>query len=209
MPSNTDNSGSARAARLRRISAARGPVPVIRPNIGSMALDAILGRELGCCDSSSPPTPLVPDLILINCGISPQTLNPSIEYLFGNNTSETVDLALTDNSGYPPIIYNIGPFGGVGPFSNLVSWQTDGVLIPCDISQSLILFSSNAYGCVYQRLISSVSYTFVPFIEPPPITIIIRDATNTDTTVVIPDTDPVGPFTNLISWRPDGCPVPL
>ena len=48
MPNNTDNSGSARAARVRRIAASRGPVPAIRPNIGSMAWDAQLGK-LECC----------------------------------------------------------------------------------------------------------------------------------------------------------------
>ena len=45
---NTDNSGSARAARVRRIAASRGPVPAVRPNIGSMAWDAQLGK-LECC----------------------------------------------------------------------------------------------------------------------------------------------------------------
>ena len=44
----TDYSGSAHAAKLRRISAAQGPVPAVRPNIGSQALDAQLGR-LECC----------------------------------------------------------------------------------------------------------------------------------------------------------------
>jgi hypothetical protein len=46
---NSDNSGSARAARLRRISAAGGPIPAVRPNIGSMALDAQLGKA-ECCN---------------------------------------------------------------------------------------------------------------------------------------------------------------
>ena len=48
MPINTDNSGSARAARLRQIAASKGPIPAVRPNIGSMALDAQLGK-MGCC----------------------------------------------------------------------------------------------------------------------------------------------------------------
>ena len=203
MPSNTDNSGSARAARLRRISAARGPVPVIRPNIGSMALDAILGREPACCPSFSEPP--APTLVLINCGISPQTLDPSIEYFFGNNTSETVTLLLTDNSENTQS-YTVTPLGGEGPFSNLVSWQSD--FTACAPNQTLIPFSSNAYGCLYQVLDSSVSYTFQVFIEPPPFSIIIRDASNVDTTVPIPDENPVGPFTNLISWRPVGCAPP-
>lgn len=63
MPSNTDNSGSARAARLRQISAARGPRPVQRPNIGSMALDArIGGGELppSCCQDPDYPTYYLP-----------------------------------------------------------------------------------------------------------------------------------------------------
>jgi len=204
MPSNTDNSGSARAARLRRINAAKGPVPVVRPNIGSMALDAILGREPACCPSSSEPP--ASSLVLVNCGISPQTLNPSVEYFFGNNTSETVDLTLTDNSGNPSVIYNIEPLDGVGPFSSLVSWQTD--LTTCNLSQTLVTFSIGPYGCLYQLLNSSLSYTFDTFVEPPPITIILRDASNVDTTVLIPDENPVGPFTNLISWRPVGCPPP-
>ena len=48
MPTNTDNSGTARAARLRRIVASQGPTPAVRPNIGSMALDAQLGK-MECC----------------------------------------------------------------------------------------------------------------------------------------------------------------
>jgi hypothetical protein len=200
MPSNTDNSGSARAARLRRISAARGPVPVIRPNIGSMALDAILGRA-ACCPSEPP----APTLVLINCGVPPQTLDPSIEYFFGNNTSETVELLLTDNSGNTQS-YTIEPLGGVGPFSNLVSWQSDFSI--CDLSQTLIPFSISADGCLYQVLDSSVLYRFEAVIDPPPFTIIIRNASNVDTTVPIPDENPVGPFTNLTSWRPAGCAPP-
>jgi hypothetical protein len=45
---NTDNSGSGRAARVRRIAASKGPVPAVRPNIGSMAWDAQLGKQ-ECC----------------------------------------------------------------------------------------------------------------------------------------------------------------
>jgi len=46
MPTNTDNSGTARAAKLRRIAAAKGPVGIlpVRPNIGSQANDAQLGK---------------------------------------------------------------------------------------------------------------------------------------------------------------------
>ena len=44
---NSDNSGAARAQRIRRISAAGGPK--VRTNIGSMALDAQLGK-IGCCN---------------------------------------------------------------------------------------------------------------------------------------------------------------
>lgn len=47
MPTNTDNSGTARAARLRRISASQGPTPA-NPIIGSQALDAQLGKA-ECC----------------------------------------------------------------------------------------------------------------------------------------------------------------
>jgi hypothetical protein len=46
---NTDNSGSGRASRVRRIAASKGPVPAVRPNIGSMAWDAQLGKQ-ACCD---------------------------------------------------------------------------------------------------------------------------------------------------------------
>jgi hypothetical protein len=49
MPNNTDNSGSGRASRMRRIAASRGPIPAVRPNIGSMAWDAQLGKQ-ECCD---------------------------------------------------------------------------------------------------------------------------------------------------------------
>jgi hypothetical protein len=199
MPSNTDNSGSARAARLRRISAARGPVPVIRPNIGSMALDAILGRNPACCPSEAP------TLVLINCGVPPQSLNPSIEYFFGNNSNNTVTLLLTDNIGNTQS-YTIDPRNGVGPFSNIVSWQSD--FTACAPNQTLFPFSSSPNGCLYQVLDSSVSYTFEAFLEPPPFTIILRNASNVDTTVPIPDENPVGPFTNLTSWRPAGCAPP-
>ncbi len=70
MPSNTDTSGSARAAKLRRISAARGPIPVIRPNIGSQALDAVLGKG-DCCDSYVSPSAKTPLIV-----ISPITTPP-------------------------------------------------------------------------------------------------------------------------------------
>lgn len=53
MPNNTDNSGSARATRLRRIAAGKGPTPPVRPNIGSMALDSQLGKA-ECCDLCNP-----------------------------------------------------------------------------------------------------------------------------------------------------------
>jgi hypothetical protein len=56
MPNNTDYSGSARAAKLRRIAAGKGPVGIlpVRPNIGSMALDAKFGRAECCvyCDQT-------------------------------------------------------------------------------------------------------------------------------------------------------------
>ena len=45
----TDYSGAARAAKLRRISASQGPVPAVRANIGSQALDAQLGGMDCCC----------------------------------------------------------------------------------------------------------------------------------------------------------------
>ena len=51
MPSNTDNSGSARAARLRRIAASQGPVPA-NSKIGSQALDTVLGKA-ECCPAST------------------------------------------------------------------------------------------------------------------------------------------------------------
>jgi hypothetical protein len=205
MPSNTDNSGSARAARLRRLNAARGPVPVIRPNIGSMALDAILGREPECCASSEPTH------VLVNCGISPQSLDPSIKYLFTNNTSEIFDLVLTDNNQNPPQMYTLQQFDTIGPLSNLVSWQTDVVTPPitqCSSNQTLAPFSSGPFGCLVQPLRPSFSYTFHADLEPPPITIILRNASNVDTTVSIPNTNPVGPYTNFTSWRPAGCPPP-
>jgi len=44
---NSDNSGAARSQRIRRISAAGGPK--VRTNIGSMALDAQLGK-IECCN---------------------------------------------------------------------------------------------------------------------------------------------------------------
>lgn len=53
MSNNTDNSGTARAARLRRIAASQGPTPAVRPNLGSQALDAQLGRMI-CCNTCSP-----------------------------------------------------------------------------------------------------------------------------------------------------------
>jgi len=203
MPSNTDNSGSARAARLRRLNAARGPVPVIRPNIGSMGLDAILGREPACCASESP----LPTNVLISCGLSFQGLNPSIEYMFGNNTNITFTLQLTDNSGNPPQDHTVGPFDSVGPFSNLLGWETDVMF--CTPNQTIMPYSSGPYGCLVQLLNPSFSYTFeAADIDPPPFSIIIRDASNVDTTVSIPNTNPVGPYTNITSWRPTGCPPP-
>jgi len=52
----TDYSGAARAAKLRRISASQGPVPAVRANIGSQALDAQLGG-MDCCPAPNPPNP--------------------------------------------------------------------------------------------------------------------------------------------------------
>jgi hypothetical protein len=56
MPTNTDNSGTARAARLRRIVASRGPTPA-HSLIGSQALDAQLGK-LECCPFNWTGSPL-------------------------------------------------------------------------------------------------------------------------------------------------------
>jgi hypothetical protein len=56
MPTNTDNSGTARAARLRRIVASRGPTPA-NSLIGSQALDAQLGK-LECCPFNWTGSPL-------------------------------------------------------------------------------------------------------------------------------------------------------
>ena len=67
MSTNTDNSGSARAARLRRIAASGGPTPAVRPNLGSQALDARLGKA-ECCPPCNPEvqwvdSPITLDLI--------------------------------------------------------------------------------------------------------------------------------------------------
>ena len=42
---NSDTSGAARTQRVRWMNAAAGPKPVVRPNIGSMALDGILWNQ--------------------------------------------------------------------------------------------------------------------------------------------------------------------
>lgn len=64
MPNNTDTSGSVRVAKIRRIAAGKGPTPAVRPNIGSMALDAQLGKAQ-CCPVIPPtPPPTDPRMIL-------------------------------------------------------------------------------------------------------------------------------------------------
>lgn len=206
MPSNTDNSGSARAARLRQISAARGPIPVIRPNIGSMALDAILGRDPRCCPSTV--VPVEPTLILVSCGIGPQTLNPLFTYIFGNNTPDSFILRVTDSSGgiVEGILY---PLEGTGPITNLVSWETD--ISGCADPQLIGVFDLNGSIpiCFTQVLDPSANYFFEVLFESPPVSIILHDASSMDTPLTLTDMSAVGPYTNLISWRPAGCPLPL
>ena len=73
----TDNSGTARVAKLRRISASQGPVPPIRPNIGSQALDALLGR-MDCCPTPIP-IPCNPQVYWQNSPIQ-LSLSPGFVY---------------------------------------------------------------------------------------------------------------------------------
>ena len=53
---NTENSGSWYAARTRQVSASAGPTPSVRQNIGSMALDAVIGKAQ-CCPRTILPNP--------------------------------------------------------------------------------------------------------------------------------------------------------
>ena len=100
----TDTSGAARAAKLRRISASQGPVPAVRPNIGSQALDAQLGR-MDCC-----PAPIQP----IRC-------NPQVYW-----ENSPIQLTLQVTSGfeysarYATVISNVA----VSPLSGQVTGYT-------------------------------------------------------------------------------------
>lgn len=201
MPNNTDNSGSARAARFKRISAAQGPTPAIRPNIGSMALDAVIGKGL-CCpsDSAPPPPPVYPTLVFISCGISTQTLSPNTQYVFINNTTNFVRYTYSTPSGSNSGILN--PDSTDGPVENLVSWSSTSCPIGT-ITVGVFPYVPPPVGCVEQVLSPSLNYQFVPYPEgpPPPYSIIIRDSSGNDTTVSIPDFTPIGPFSQLVSWR--------
>jgi len=291
MPNNTDTSGSGRAARLRQISASQGPVPVQRPNIGSMALDALLGggQNPSCCPSvtpiPTPPTPTPPSYptyylpcvdgsqantflpegplptgpfyidaagtpglgliqftclpsgdtilantglpylmtlpygtvppvtyvylcnsvtILVACGIGIQALVPYIPYEFANNTTETFILRLIDSTGNI-VDHTLSPLENTLPIVNLVSWQTDSS--DCSDNQTIGVYDLSISSCTTQLLNSSTTYYFEPyFSEVPPVDIMLRDATNTDTPLTLTTLDPVGPYTNLLSWRPAGCP---
>lgn len=288
MPNNTDTSGSGRAARLRQISASLGPVPVQRPNIGSMALDARLGggQNPSCCPSvtptptPTPPTPSYPtyylscvdgslantfppegplptgpfyidaatqglgliqftclpsgDTILANtglpylvslpdgtasvnyvylcndvtvlvaCGIGIQALVPYIPYAFANNTSETFILRLIDSTGNI-VDHTLSPLDNTGSKVNLTSWQTD--ISDCSDNQTIGVYDLSISSCTTQVLNSNTTYYFEPyFSEVPPVDIILRDATNTDIPLTLTTLDTVGPYTNLLSWRPAGCP---
>lgn len=89
----TDYSGAARAAKLRRISASQGPVPAVRPNIGSQALDAQLGR-LDCCPVLCNPQ--------VNWATSPIQLTQSLEpgFVYGAPYATVIsDVAVTPLSG--------------------------------------------------------------------------------------------------------------
>jgi len=84
----TDYSGSAHAAKLRRIAAAGGPVPAVRPNIGSQALDAQLGRAECCCNPQ------------VTWGTSPVQLTQSPGFVYTAPYATVIsDVAVTPLSG--------------------------------------------------------------------------------------------------------------
>ena len=87
----TDYSGAARAAKLRRISASQGPVSAVRPNIGSQALDAQLGR-LDCCPVLCNPQ--------VNWETSPIQLTQSQGFVYSAPYATVIsDVAVTPVSG--------------------------------------------------------------------------------------------------------------
>ena len=53
MPNNTDTSSTTRITKLRRIAVEKGPTSAVRPNSGSQALDARLGKA-ECCVLCNP-----------------------------------------------------------------------------------------------------------------------------------------------------------
>lgn len=209
MPNNTDNSGSARAARLKKISTAQGPVPAIRPNIGSMALDAVIGKGLCCPAPSETPITSI-EFIFISCGIPTQTVSPNIGYIFYNNTENPCTITLTDIYG-SHTTYTIGATPGSDalfpPIGNLVSWSTASTSCVGTVTIGVFVDGPNG-GCIVQTLSPSVSYQFAPFFDSgqnPPYTITVRDSSGIDTTVSIEDFTPVGPYTNLVSWQTSIC----
>jgi len=107
----TDNSGTARAAKLRRISASQGPVPPIRPNIGSQALDALLGR-MDCCPAPNPPNPPNPCNPQVYWENSPIQLTLSPGFVYSARYATVIsDVAITplfgQVTGYTPPNANI------------------------------------------------------------------------------------------------------
>lgn len=116
---NSDNSGSARAQRIRRISAAGGPIPVVRPNIGSMAWDAVLGKA-DCCNQCSIQWS---DAALPLTWVKTESINPSTYYYFTAVFGE-VGPQVT-------VVPQFGEIGNFTPCSNIppfieVNYQNNG-----------------------------------------------------------------------------------
>ena len=207
MPSNTDNSGSARAARLRQISAARGPVPVIRPNIGSMALDARLGGGLkpSCCPSSEPVYPTY--------------------YLQCSDSDRAIPFP-PDESPLP-----VGPF-----YLDALGFPGDGLIqLTCYPSGTIILATSLNYlvtpglpdgttnvtyeyscssepiflscGIPSQTLIPSTAYYFLnntgsdPMISGANLTLHLTPSSGPIIDISVNSLDILGPYTNLVSYN--------
>jgi len=160
MPSNTDNSGSARAARLRRINAAQGPAP--NSKIGSIALDRTLAP---CCDVAVPPPEPQTQVVLVCCGIESQVLDPTIYYGFLNNTPDTFTFEITYEGGnteyieIPPFDFENMQDTGRGPYVGLTSWNS---VLENSCSSPLVIgvFPLSFLGCPSQVLDPTKEYQF-------------------------------------------------
>jgi hypothetical protein len=223
MPSNTDNSGSARAARLRQISASKGPVPVQRPNIGSMALDARLGggQNPTCCPTVDGPGPIPPP-----ASSYPTYYLPCVDDSLANTFPPEGSLPepgtpfyidALDEPGTGLIQLTCQPSGDIILANTGLPYLVASGL-PLDTTDVTYAYLCNSVfllvncGIGPQALSPFIGYEFVNNISTTDFTVdstgsvvlLLTDSNNNTTTVELDAfAVTVEPYTNLVSWQSD------